>query len=272
MNYLRPNIKRGNIKQDEEELIVRLHALLGNRWSLIAGRLPGRTDNEIKNYWNTHLSKNLRSKGIDPRTHKPISTQSPNSSNSKQESTSNKKSRAPKRKGKDEREREHCAPKIHLPKPNRISNTTFTMPISHQRPRNVEIIAPTKNVSTMSPTSQEKNTNHESFHLDQKQSSMGEDLYGVGTSNLVEDCLSWGAEDEWLSTSNTESPCDNMLEKVYEEYLDLLNCDHDSILGSKEGNLINEEGEDSGSDGWDCTYWEGSVLNFPSIPSDNTFQ
>ncbi|XP_074568068.1 transcription factor MYB1-like [Curcuma longa] len=57
LNYLRPDIKRGNITEDEENLIVKLHALLGNRWSLIAGRLPGRTDNEIKNYWNTNLSK-----------------------------------------------------------------------------------------------------------------------------------------------------------------------------------------------------------------------
>lgn len=57
MNYLRPGIKRGNISEDEEDLILRLHKLLGNRWSLIAGRLPGRTDNEIKNYWNTHLLK-----------------------------------------------------------------------------------------------------------------------------------------------------------------------------------------------------------------------
>ncbi|KAF3795959.1 Transcription factor, partial [Nymphaea thermarum] len=57
LNYLRPDIKRGNISEDEEDLIMRLHNLLGNRWSLIAGRLPGRTDNEIKNYWNTHLSK-----------------------------------------------------------------------------------------------------------------------------------------------------------------------------------------------------------------------
>ncbi|CAM8967561.1 unnamed protein product [Rhodiola kirilowii] len=57
LNYLRPDIKRGNISADEEDLIIRLHRLLGNRWSLIAGRLPGRTDNEIKNYWNTHLAK-----------------------------------------------------------------------------------------------------------------------------------------------------------------------------------------------------------------------
>ncbi|KAK1365187.1 Transcription factor TT2 [Heracleum sosnowskyi] len=57
LNYLRPDIKRGNISTDEEDLIIRLHKLLGNRWSLIAGRLPGRTDNEIKNYWNTTLRK-----------------------------------------------------------------------------------------------------------------------------------------------------------------------------------------------------------------------
>ncbi|GFP90588.1 transcription factor wer [Phtheirospermum japonicum] len=57
MNYLRPNIKRGAMSDQEEDLIIRLQKLLGNRWSLIAGRLPGRTDNEIKNYWNCHLSK-----------------------------------------------------------------------------------------------------------------------------------------------------------------------------------------------------------------------
>ncbi|KAL4320029.1 hypothetical protein GQ457_18G002060 [Hibiscus cannabinus] len=60
LNYLRPDIKRGNISHDEEELIIRLHNLLGNRWSLIAGRLPGRTDNEIKNYWNTTLGKKAK--------------------------------------------------------------------------------------------------------------------------------------------------------------------------------------------------------------------
>ncbi|KAF5725728.1 hypothetical protein HS088_TW23G00455 [Tripterygium wilfordii] len=72
MNYLRPSVKHGRINPDEEDLILRLHRLLGNRWSLIAGRIPGRTDNEIKNYWNTHLSKKLISQGLDPRTHKPL--------------------------------------------------------------------------------------------------------------------------------------------------------------------------------------------------------
>ncbi|KAM7272820.1 hypothetical protein ACFE04_027484 [Oxalis oulophora] len=59
MNYLSPNVKRGDFSQEEDDLIIRLHNLLGNRWSLIAGRVPGRTDNQVKNHWNTHLSKRL---------------------------------------------------------------------------------------------------------------------------------------------------------------------------------------------------------------------
>ncbi|OAY54153.1 transcription factor MYB123 [Manihot esculenta] len=68
LNYLRPDIKRGNISHDEEELIIRLHKLLGNRWSLIAGRLPGRTDNEIKNYWNTTLRKKANAETTSPQS------------------------------------------------------------------------------------------------------------------------------------------------------------------------------------------------------------
>ncbi|KAG5089805.1 hypothetical protein AAZX31_01G193800 [Glycine max] len=68
LNYLRPNIKRGNISVEEEDLIIRLHKLLGNRWSLIAKRLPGRTDNEIKNYWNTCLCKKLNRTKVKPET------------------------------------------------------------------------------------------------------------------------------------------------------------------------------------------------------------
>ncbi|KAH7525058.1 hypothetical protein FEM48_Zijuj06G0184700 [Ziziphus jujuba var. spinosa] len=72
INYLRPDLKRGNFTEEEDELIIKLHSLLGNKWSLIAGRLPGRTDNEIKNYWNTHIKRKLISRGLDPQTHRPI--------------------------------------------------------------------------------------------------------------------------------------------------------------------------------------------------------
>ncbi|GKD09276.1 homeodomain-like protein [Tanacetum coccineum] len=95
-NYLRPDIKRGKFTSQEEQTIIQLHALLGNRcldmmeilrvqivlltvasllknprWAAIASHLPKRTDNEIKNYWNTHLKKRLTKMGIDPITHKP---------------------------------------------------------------------------------------------------------------------------------------------------------------------------------------------------------
>ncbi|XP_004302122.1 PREDICTED: transcription factor MYB90-like [Fragaria vesca subsp. vesca] len=59
LNYLRPNIKRGSFEQEEVELIIKLQRLLGNKWSLVAARLPGRTGNDVKNYWNCHLSKKL---------------------------------------------------------------------------------------------------------------------------------------------------------------------------------------------------------------------
>ncbi|KAI3964373.1 hypothetical protein MKX01_024990 [Papaver californicum] len=70
------DIKRGPFTAEEEKLIIQLHGILGNRWAAIAAQLAGRTDNEIKNFYNTHLKKRLLIMGIDPLTHAPSSSAS----------------------------------------------------------------------------------------------------------------------------------------------------------------------------------------------------
>ncbi|OEL38939.1 Transcription factor MYB108 [Dichanthelium oligosanthes] len=65
LNYLRPDVKRGNFTADEQLLILDLHTRWGNRWSKIAQHLPGRTDNEIKNYWRTRVQKHAKELNCD---------------------------------------------------------------------------------------------------------------------------------------------------------------------------------------------------------------
>nr|BCO38614.1 MYB transcription factor [Setaria italica]BCO38615.1 MYB transcription factor [Setaria italica]BCO38624.1 MYB transcription factor [Setaria viridis]BCO38626.1 MYB transcription factor [Setaria italica]BCO38627.1 MYB transcription factor [Setaria italica] len=65
LNYLKPDIKRGNLTPEEQLLILELHSKWGNRWSRIAQHLPGRTDNEIKNYWRTRVQKQARQLRVD---------------------------------------------------------------------------------------------------------------------------------------------------------------------------------------------------------------
>ncbi|CAK9161617.1 unnamed protein product [Ilex paraguariensis] len=63
MNYLKPNVKRGNYSEEEENIIMKLHDELGNKWSAMVAKLPGRTDNDIKNHWHTHLKKRAKQNG-----------------------------------------------------------------------------------------------------------------------------------------------------------------------------------------------------------------
>ncbi|XP_075478802.1 transcription factor RAX1-like [Primulina tabacum] len=72
LNYLRPNIKHGEFSDEEDKIICTLYSSLGSRWSVIAAQLPGRTDNDIKNYWNTKLKKKLML-GIVPSKSSPFS-------------------------------------------------------------------------------------------------------------------------------------------------------------------------------------------------------
>ncbi|CAD5170461.1 unnamed protein product [Musa acuminata subsp. malaccensis] len=69
LNYLRPNIKHGEFSEEEDRVICSIFAAIGSRWSIMASQLPGRTDNDIKNYWNTKLKKKLL--GITPFQRKP---------------------------------------------------------------------------------------------------------------------------------------------------------------------------------------------------------
>ncbi|XP_060197085.1 transcription factor GAMYB-like [Lycium barbarum] len=59
-NHLRPDLKKGAFTPEEERRIIELHAKIGNKWARMAAELPGRTDNEIKNYWNTRIKRRQR--------------------------------------------------------------------------------------------------------------------------------------------------------------------------------------------------------------------
>uniref|UniRef100_A0A0R0F4D4 MYB transcription factor n=1 Tax=Glycine max TaxID=3847 RepID=A0A0R0F4D4_SOYBN len=76
LNYLKPNIKRGDLSEDEVDMMIRMHKLLGNRWSLIAGRLPRRTSNDVKNYWNTYMRRKVYSHKKDNNVEKQAEAKS----------------------------------------------------------------------------------------------------------------------------------------------------------------------------------------------------
>ncbi|RYQ95529.1 uncharacterized protein [Arachis hypogaea] len=89
INYLRPDLKRGSFTLEEEQIIIDIHRILGNRWAQIAKHLPGRTDNEVKNFWNSCIKKKLISQGLDPQTHTLLSSHRRTTSSSSNFSNNN---------------------------------------------------------------------------------------------------------------------------------------------------------------------------------------
>ncbi|XP_009625117.1 uncharacterized protein LOC107823382 [Nicotiana tabacum] len=223
MNYLRPGIKRGNFSQDEEDLIIRLHSLLGNRWSLIAGRLPGRTDNEIKNYWNTHLIKKLKSAGIEPKVNKIFSKYCPKKEPKKQAKIEKPRKKQDKKKNKKKKDQSLVqnisdSPQVvFVPKPIRISSC---------RNHSVEDVALLSTSSSNSSEEADKRASRcTKLPLCATKSADESDHIGSYVRSLT--------DEEGKIEEVSFIPCatnlfdevplnENMLEKVYEEYLQLL--------------------------------------------------
>ncbi|KAG6782917.1 hypothetical protein NC652_009228 [Populus alba x Populus x berolinensis] len=222
MNYLRPDIKRGNITPDEDDLIIRLHSLLGNRWSLIAGRLPGRTDNEIKNYWNSHLSKRVKNNTAGNK-----SKCTGKSAGKRSGASSNKKGKRNQRELDSEgtcSENGETATKIkiHLPKAMRVSPSS---------------VAKKVNVSIQSMIGSSS-----------RHAKIGDNANWAisGLKVVSNDGEAWAfnsGEFDGLVYDHDSSfpnslPNDIMLDDIFEEYLELLKPDDHGQLDSLVDSLI----------------------------------
>ncbi|MCD9646260.1 hypothetical protein HAX54_035978 [Datura stramonium] len=253
MNYLRPGIKRGNFSQDEEDLIIRLHSLLGNRWSLIAGRLPGRTDNEIKNYWNTHLIKKLKIAGIQPKVHKISTKREPK----KKPKTEKPRKKQDKKKKKDQslvvQKTINDTPQVvFVPKPIRLLRNFSVDDVALSRtssldcsdspemlsyPRQIlkkctlfeesnmhlsALLKSTSNIASPSDSSEELAENNKNINKDD------ENIEGKIEEISLIPCASNLLFDEVLLDGFCDLTNESMLEKVYEEYLQLISekCHH----------------------------------------------
>ncbi|XP_022893036.1 transcription factor MYB8-like [Olea europaea var. sylvestris] len=210
MNYLRPGIKRGNITPEEEDIITRLHSLLGNRWSLIAGRLPGRTDNEIKNHWNTCMLKKLKNSGIQPKIHKLSMKCLKEKTKSIVPETSITRNFTKKKINDDGNAKNiesNETKTLHIPKPIRVSST-------FSRSNSLDSVLSAASSSDDSGVDEQKLNLLSLFELDRAN-------YG-GLDQV------WEEDQDFLSTydyplhySDSSSTAE-MLEKMYDEYLQLL--------------------------------------------------
>ncbi|PON38527.1 MYB transcription factor [Parasponia andersonii] len=148
INYLRPDVKRGNFTKEEEEAIIKLHETLGNKWSKIASQFPGRTDNEIKNVWNTHLKKRLSLQNSDPcgdEHDQSKECSSITSSSSSSSSTTSVLSSGKRCSGVVQAEHEHQSDEKSIPKTPRIESREGHVEIGEKmdqdhEPKEVQVV------------------------------------------------------------------------------------------------------------------------------------
>ncbi|XP_059668217.1 transcription factor MYB60-like [Cornus florida] len=135
-NYLRPGIKRGNFTPHEEGMIIHLQALLGNKWAAIAKYLPQRTDNDIKNYWNTHLKKKIKryQAALNPQMESPDHNSAPYQFVPKSFTTSDKKMNL----------EQH-----HLITAQTSSSSTSTLLLNHNNTTTSTYASSTENISKL---------------------------------------------------------------------------------------------------------------------------
>ncbi|KAI9109985.1 hypothetical protein K1719_019026 [Acacia pycnantha] len=238
MNYLRPDIKRGNITAEEDDLIIRMHALIGNRWSLIAGRLPGRTDNEIKNYWNTHLSKGVKAQQSRPDHHQPLRDNTDDKAKNMIIKKKKKKPAKNNSKNKSNSVDEEAEKKtiIYLPKPIRV--------------RALHISGGNKEYSKNSSSSASGSSSQQEL-LPQKEDMdnyvlsydpwVGEnDVFGfsVEEDQNIDRVNGSVSEENIININNNinDMECES-LERLYEEYLQLLKDDN-NVSGENQGQLL----------------------------------
>ncbi|KAF3628387.1 Transcription repressor MYB5 [Capsicum annuum] len=210
MNYLRPGIKRGNFSQDEDDLIIRLHSLLGNRWSLISGRLPGRTDNEIKNYWNTHLIKKLKIAGIHPKVHKIFNKKEPK-----------KKPKSDKPRKKQDKKKKNNKKKDQSLVNNNNNNDTpqvvfVPKPIRLMRNYSVEMLSRPYQILkfNMHASALLKSQNNAASSSDNSEELAENNKKNINIITKDDENFLF---DEFCDFSN-----ESMVDKVYEEYLQLI--------------------------------------------------